>query len=208
MTRVLVADDDPLTAAGIEGLLAGSGFEIVARARTGNEVLETLAPARPEILVLGIRMADRSGLDVLRILRARGDPRRVVLLTGSADDRDVHDAVTLGVDGVVIEATVSRDLLPCLESVARGRRWLPSDVAQRAIGRVRSPDNDHAPFARLSARERGVVALVQRGLRNKEIAAELGLTEGTVKVHLHRIFEKLRVSSRAELIRIGSERTD
>lgn len=208
MTRVLVADDDPLTAAGIEVLLASSNFQIVASARTGKEVLETLAGARPEILVLDIRMPERSGLDVLRTLRARGDSRPIVLLTGSIDDQGVREAMDLGVNGLVIKATAPRDLLLCLESVAHGRRWFDQEVMQRAMDLAQSPGGGRDPLEQLSTRERSIVALVQRGLRNKEIAAELGLTEGTVKVHLHRIFEKLRVTSRTELILLGSERTE
>lgn len=206
MTRVLVADDDPLTAAGIEVLLASSNFQIVASARTGKEVLETLATHRPEVLVLDIRMPERSGLDVLRTLRARGDTRPIVLLTGSIDDQGIREAMDLGVNGLVIKATAPQDLLLCLETVARGRRWFDQEVMQRAMDLAQSAGAERDPLEQLSARERSIVALVQRGMRNKEIAAELGLTEGTVKVHLHRIFEKLGVNSRTELILLGSER--
>lgn len=208
MTRVLVADDDPLTAAGIEVLLANSNFQIVASARTGKEVLDALASSRPEILVLDIRMPERSGLDVLRALRARGDSRPIVLLTGSIDDQGVREAMDLGVNGLVIKATAPQDLLLCLEAVARGRRWFDQEVMQRAMDLAQTSGAGRDPLEQLSARERSIVALVQRGMRNKEIAAELGLTEGTVKVHLHRIFEKLGVNSRTELILLGTERTE
>lgn len=208
MTKVLVADDDPLTASGIEVLLAGSRFQVVANVRSGAEVLDTLASARPEILVLDIRMPERSGLDVLRTLRGRGDGRPVILLTGSIRDQDAKEAMKLGVNGLVIKATAPRDLLPCLDAVAGGRRWFDQEVMQRAMDFASSPDAERDPLGPLSPRERGIASLVQRGLRNKEIADELGLTEGTVKVHLHKIFEKLGLQSRTELILLAAARED
>lgn len=206
MTRVLIADDDPLTAAGVEILLAGSNFQVVANVRSGMEALDSLAAARPEILVLDIRMPERSGLEVLRTLRGRGDMRPIVLLTGSITDQTAREAMELNVDGLVIKANAPRDLPACLEAVSRGRRWFDQEVMQRAMELAQSAGGDADPFEQLSVRERGIVALVRRGLRNKEIADELGLTEGTVKVHLHKIFEKLGVRSRTELILLGAER--
>lgn len=208
VTRVLIADDDPLTAAGVEVLLANSNFQVVANARTGKEALDALAGARPEILVLDIRMPERSGLDVLRTLRGRGDKRPVILLTGSINDQAAREAMDLGVEGLVIKANAPSDLLPCLDAVSRGRRWFDQEVMQRTMALAQSTEARRDPLEQLSARERGIVALVQRGLRNKEIAQELGLTEGTVKVHLHKIFEKLGVRSRTELILLGAEREE
>lgn len=207
MTRVLIADDDPLTASGIEVLLGGSNFHVVANVRSGKEALESLAGARPEILVLDIRMPERSGLEVLRTLRGRGDTRPVVLLTGSITDQTAREAMELNVDGLVIKANAPRDLPACLEAVSRGRRWFDQEVMQRAMELAQSA-TDADPFEQLSVRERGIVALVRRGLRNREIAEELGLTEGTVKVHLHKIFEKLGLRSRTELILLGGEREE
>ena len=199
MTKVLVADDDPLTLAGIEQLLANSNFKVVATASSGMEVLDNLASTRPEMLILDIRMPERSGLDVLRTLRGRGDTRPIVLLTGSINDQSAREAMDLGVNGLVIKASAPRDLLVCLDTVAKGRRWFDQDVMQRAMDLV-GGSAQRDPLEALSPRERGIAGLVQRGLRNKEIADELGLTEGTVKVHLHKIFEKLDLRSRTELI--------
>lgn len=200
MAKVLVAEDDPLTLAGIEALLASSNFQVAATARTGVEALDKLATARPDLLVLDVEMPERTGLDVLRTLRSRGDQRAIVLLTGSIKDARMQEAMQLGVNGLVIKGNAPRDLLLCLEAVAQGRRWFDQDTLQRAMELAQSPADRRDPLAALSDRERAITALVQRGLRNKEIAAELGLTEGTVKVHLHKIFHKLDVRSRTELI--------
>lgn len=207
MTKVLVADDDPLTLSGIELLLADSNFRVIGRARSGLEVLDSLGSLRPEMLILDIRMPERSGLDVLRTVRSRGDLRPIVLLTSSINDQSAKEAMDLGVNGLVIKASAPRDLLICLEAVAQGRRWFDQDVMQRAMELVGGPAQLD-PLEPLSPRERGIAGLVQRGLRNKEIADELGLTEGTVKVHLHKIFEKLDLRSRTELILLTRSESD
>jgi two-component system nitrate/nitrite response regulator NarP len=205
MTKVLVADDDPLTMAGITALLDKSNFNVVATVNTGAAVLDTLATARPDLLILDNGMPERSGLDVLRTLRSRGDTRPVVLLTGGLNDELAREAIQLSVNGIVIKATAPRDLLTCLESVVQGRRWLDQDVMQRVMEKAMSPDAPRDPFEVLSGRERAVASLAKRGLRNKEIADELGLTEGTVKVHLHKVFDKLSIRGRTELILLAQD---
>lgn len=206
MTKVLVADDDPLTMAGITALLDKSNFDVVATVNTGAAVLDTLASARPDLLILDNGMPERSGLDVLRTLRSRGDTRPVVLLTGGLNDELAREAIQLSINGIVIKATAPRDLLTCLESVVQGRRWLDQDVMQRVMEQAMSPDASRDPFEVLSGRERAVASLAKRGLRNKEIADELGLTEGTVKVHLHKVFDKLSIRGRTELILLAQDR--
>ncbi|WP_077147518.1 response regulator transcription factor [Sphingopyxis sp. KK2] len=206
MTKVLVADDDPLTMAGIIALLDKTNFNVVATVDTGTAVLDALGGARPDLLILDNGMPERSGLDVLRTLRSRGDTRPVVLLTGGLNDELAREAIQLAVNGIVIKATAPRDLLTCLETVVQGRRWLDQDVMQRVMDQAMSPDTPRDPFDLLSGRERAVASLAKRGLRNKEIADELGLTEGTVKVHLHKVFEKLGIRGRTELILLGQDR--
>lgn len=206
MTKVLIAEDDPLTLSGIEMLLANSNFHIASTVQTGTAALEKLASARPDLLILDNSMPERSGLDVLRTIRGRGDNRPVVMLTGTVNDQTSREAMQLGVNGLVIKATAPRDLLICLETVMQGRRWIDQEVMQRVMDIALAPDGVRDPMDGLSGRERAVAALVQRGMRNKEIATELGLTEGTVKVHLHKIFDKLGVRSRTELILLVQER--
>lgn len=208
MTKVLVAEDDPLTLAGIEILLDKTNFEIVATVNSGAAVLDSLASARPDMLILDNGMPERTGLDVLRTLRNRGDGRPVILLTGGINDQVSKEAMNLGVNGIVIKSTAPRDLLTCLETVVQGKRWLDQEVMQRAMDLALSPDAERDPLETLSGRERAVASLAQRGLRNKEIADELGLTEGTVKVHLHKVFDKLGLRSRTDLILLGQGRQD
>lgn len=200
MAKVLLAEDDPLTLAGIELLLSASNYQVGGTARTGGQALEMVPTIRPDMLILDYDMPERNGLDVLRALRSRGDMRPVVLLTGSINEHRAQEAMQSGVDGLVIKANAPRDLLMCLDAVAQGRRWFDQEMLQRAMAMSQSPDRAADPLARLSPRERAIAGLVQRGLRNRDVAGELGLTEGTVKVHLHKIFEKLGVQSRLELV--------
>src|SRR3546814_10701083 len=146
MTKVVVADNDPLTMAGITALLDKSNFYVVATVNTGAAVLDTLARARPDLLILDNGMPERSGLDVLRTLRSRGDARPVVLLTGGLNDELAREAIQLSVNGLVIKATAPRDLLTCLESVVQGRRWLDQDVMPRVMEQAMSPDAPRDPF--------------------------------------------------------------
>ncbi|HWH23139.1 MAG TPA: response regulator transcription factor [Allosphingosinicella sp.] len=206
MTRVLLAEDDPLTLSGIEVLLSGSTYQIVCTVGDGASALEELPRARPDLLILDYQMPERSGLDVLRTLRERGDKRPIVLLTGNIAPRQAYEALQLGLDGLVIKTRAMQDLLACLDSVCHGRRWVDHQVLQQAMDHsFASADGGTDPLAKLSSRERAVVALLLKGQRNRDIAGELGLTEGTVKAHLHNIYDKLGVSSRTELFILASQ---
>ena len=205
MTKVLLADDDPLTLAGIKLLLTQSNYQIVAEAADGLSALELIAAKRPDLLVLDFDMPERNGLEVLRTLRERGDKRPVVLLTGRIADRRVYEALQLGLNGLVVKSTAPENLLKCLDAVVQGRRWIDHELLQRAMDLSLEEGQDEGPLSALSPRERAVVALVLRGLRNKDIASELRIGEGTVKVHLHNIFEKVGVASRTELVIAASK---
>jgi two-component system nitrate/nitrite response regulator NarP len=199
MTKLLLADDDPLTLAGIKIFLESSPYQVVGEASDGLEVLELYPKLKPDILVLDFDMPQRSGMDVLRTLRERGDQRPVVLLTGSISDRRVYEALQSGLNGLVIKSAAPRDLVTCLGAVTAGRRWIDHEILQKAMDLSLKAGTGLDPLDLLSKRERAVVGLVLQGLRNKEIASDLGIGEGTVKVHLHNIFEKLGVSNRMEL---------
>jgi two-component system nitrate/nitrite response regulator NarP len=200
MTKVLLADDDPLTMAGIKLLLSQSNYHVVAEASDGLSALELVPAKRPDLLVLDFDMPERNGLEVLRTLRERGDKRHVVLLTGRIADRRVYEALQLGLNGLVVKSTAPQNLLKCLDAVVQGRRWIDHELLQRAMDLSLEEGEDEGPLAALSPRERAVVGLVLRGMRNKDIASELRIGEGTVKVHLHNIFEKIGVASRTELV--------
>lgn len=200
MMRVLIADDHPLMLSGIEGMLRGTNFAVVAKVTDGSEALEALAAARPDILVLDVKMRDVGGMDVLRTLRSRRDPVRVVLLTAHIDDDTLMEAIQLQVNGIILKEGAETQILDCLGQVRAGQKWIDQSLLQRAFDLSRrSASAGRGPLAPLSLRERSIARLVAQGLRNREIGQELGLTEGSVKVALHRIYEKLGIGRRIEL---------
>ena len=199
MTRVLIADDHPLMLSGIEAVLRGTRHQVVAKVADGDAVLDGLEAARPDILVLDIKMPGRTGIEVLRTLRAARDERLVVLLTADIDDRSLLEAVRLGVNGIILKEGAETQILACLDQVAAGGRWIDPNLLQRALDLAAGGAPSAGPLARLTAREREIARLVGEGLRNREIGDALGLTEGTVKVCLHRIYEKIGIANRTEL---------
>jgi two-component system nitrate/nitrite response regulator NarP len=199
MTTVLLADDHPIIVTGVAALLGPSEFRIVAHVSNGEAALAAVDQLDPEILLLDYSMPGKSGLEVLRILRQKGDRRPVVFLTASVDEGVVLEAYQLGLNGLVMKHAAPDLLLICLDEVRRGGRWIDQMLLQRALTAALGSKSADGLSA-LSPREREIVDLVSAGDRPPKIAEKLGISAGTVKVHLHRIYEKLGVGSRAELI--------
>lgn len=193
--RLLLADDHPMIRAAIEVLLRGTGFELVGMAGTGEATIGEVERLKPDILLLDLQMPDGNGLDVLRRLKAARSPVRVVMLTAGIDDSALLEAKALKVHGIVLKNSDPAFLLECLESVRDGRSWFDPDLAKR----VRRLASGSTRRVALAPRERQLIGFVRKGLRNREIAEQLGVTEGTVKVYLHAVFEKLGVGNRTEL---------
>jgi two-component system nitrate/nitrite response regulator NarP len=180
----------------LEALLRDTVYEIVATAGTGERALQEIGRARPDILLLDLQMPGGGGMDVLRELKSGYRPK-VVLLTAGIDDSSLMEAKALRVQGMVLKNSDPAYLLECLDRVRAGGTWIDPELRAR-IGELEEAFGDRGRPA-LSPRERELIRFVRRGLRNREIASELGVTEGTVKVYLHAVFEKLGVSSRTEL---------
>ena len=197
MSRILLADDHPMIRTALEVLLRDSEYEIVATAGTGEAALAEVDRLQPDILLLDLQMPGGSGMDVLRRIRADKRSLRVVLLTAAIDDYALLEAKSLKVQGIVLKNSDPAYLLDCLDNVRHGRTWFDPELAQRARQLAKSRKQDGR--ASLAPRERQLIGFVRKGLRNREIAEQLGVTEGTVKVYLHAVFEKLGVSSRTEL---------
>ncbi len=197
MSRILLADDHPMIRTAIEVLLRDTSYEIAGTASSGEETIERVGEVRPDILLLDLNMPGGSGMDVVRRLHANGGGPNVVILTAAIDDASLIEAGSLGVKGMVLKNSDPAYLLECLDRVRTGGTWIDPELNARtqelteAYGEKRRPS--------LAPRERQLIRFVRQGLRNREIAKELGVTEGTVKVYLHTVFEKLGVSSRTEL---------
>ena len=207
MVSVLLADDHPFMRAGVEAVLRGSRFQIVATAGDGDEALAAVARQDPEICIFDIRMPKRSGVEVLQELRNNGDKRPVVLLTAELGDHALLNAVRHGVNGIVLKDGAEDALLEALEKVHAGQRAIPQPLLQHALDLSLAGD-DADPLSRLAPRERQIAAQVGRGLRNREIADALSMAEGTVKVYLHTIYQKLGIKNRTELALIAHRDTN
>jgi two-component system nitrate/nitrite response regulator NarL len=202
LSRILLADDHPMIRTALEVLLRDTEYEIVGTAASGEATLGEIDRLRPDILLLDLQMPGSSGMDVLRRIRAdktspKRTPLRVVLLTAAIDDSSLLEAKWLKVQGIVLKNSDPAYLLDCLDSVRHGRSWIDPELAERAKQLAKTLRYGDGPP--LAPRERQLISFVRRGLRNREIAEQLGVTEGTVKVYLHAVFEKLGVSSRTEL---------
>jgi two-component system, NarL family, nitrate/nitrite response regulator NarL len=163
--------------------------------------VELSATLRPDVLLLDLGLPDASGLDVLRALRAADVPTRTVLLTAGADREQMLTALQLGARGLVLKAVASAVLYRCIRSVMAGEYWFGHDRMGdmvEALRRLSSPPPP-APAESLTRRERQIVAAIVQGTTNRDISAQLGLSEQTVKNHISHIFDKVGVSSRLEL---------
>jgi two-component system, NarL family, nitrate/nitrite response regulator NarL len=198
MTRVLIADDHPLVLRGLSGLLEDTPYDVVAVCADGVAAYGQIMQGVCEIAVLDLQMPGLSGLEILRKARQEGLTTRIVLLTATIDDADLVAAVTAGVDGLVLKETAAHLLVTCLDSVRQGAPWIDRSAMSRALNQF-STVRSTGSGTRLTGRETDVARYVAAGLRNREIAEKANITEGTVKMHLHNIYEKLGIATRTEL---------
>lgn len=194
--RILVADDHPMIRTAIEVLLRETDFEILGNSATGEETLQKIETLQPDAVLLDLQMPGGSGMEVLRVL-ARAEKRpKVILLTAAIDDSALLEAKSLKVEAMVLKNSDPAFILESLEWVKSGRTWIDPELNERL-------DNLAARFEgprpALAPRERELIKCVAKGLRNRDIAKQLGVTEGTVKVYLHGVFDKLGVRNRTEL---------
>lgn len=195
MTRVLLVDDHPMIGAALDMLLRGTHYELVGRVRSSADALAQVERLHPDLLLLDVNLPDGSGIEVLRHLRRRDDQLAVILLTAGIEDAALITADELAPEGIVLKTSDPALLLECMDEVRNGRRWADPEI----IVRTEAARERASAAQALTPRERQLVELVRKGLRNRDIAAELGVTEGTVKVYLHSIFDKLGVANRTEL---------
>lgn len=198
MIPVLVADDHGFIRAGVEAVLRGSRFQVIAATASGEETLAAIATHDPAIVLLDINMPGMNGVQALETLRSKGDRRAVVLLTAGINDRQLLAVMRAGVEGIVYKDGAEGGLVDVLEKVHAGSKVIDSALLQRALDLSLSADAG-GPLERLNQRERRIARLVARGMRNRDIGTELGIGEGTVKVYLHAMYQKLGIENRTEL---------
>jgi len=198
--RIALADDHPVILAGLAHLFSHEAdFQLVGTACDGNEALRLVRETAPHVLVLDLKMPRKDGIGVLREIKAR--ETRVVVLTAVADE-DALLAVRLGARGFVNKEMAAHLLVQCVRAVHAGGTWIEKGLAGDALIRLLERESATEKMAdKLTRREIEVAQLSARGMASKHIARELAITEGTAKLHLHRIYTKLRLQGRVGLVR-------
>lgn len=208
IVRLVIADDHPLILRGIEHLLATeAGYEILACCGNGREALEEVRRHSPDVLILDSRMPLLDSLEVIRVLAREHPLTCVVLHAEGSEDGLIREAVRLGVRGVVLKEMPPGTLLQCIRRVCTGEYWLEWRSASRVLEEMRRREEATRDLAGvLTSREQEILSLLCRGLRNKEIASHLSISEPTVKAHLRHISEKLHVKGRMALLRYAEDK--
>ncbi len=200
--RILLADDHALVRDGVASLVSAWGHEVVGQASDGAEAIVLADRLLPDLILMDVRMPGLSGLAATRRIAERHPTMAIVMLTVSEDEDDLFAAIKAGARGYLLKNLEARDLRSMLDAIARGETAISPATAFRIIREFAHPPtpeaNGDVPSA-LTARELDVLGLVTAGLRNKEIAARLGITENTAKFHLRNILGKLHAESRTEL---------
>jgi two-component system NarL family response regulator len=197
--RVLIVDDHPLIRDGIRGLVGGAGdILIVGEAGDGEEAVALHRQLRPDVTVMDLRLPKLDGVGAIKAIRAEFPSSRIVVLTSFDSEEDMYRAIQAGVRGAVLKAAVGRELLGAIRGVHAGERRIAEEIATRMMERV--------PLTDLTEREVEVLRHMARGDRNREIAAELGISEATVKSHVVSILGKLGVQDRTAAVTEGIKR--
>ncbi|THK33869.1 response regulator transcription factor [Ensifer sp. MPMI2T] len=197
MATLVIADRREIASAGIEALLQAGGYSVVARCLYAHELMYSVESCRPDIVILADNIVCEEGPKTVSRLRARNFSTAVIFLLDEREAIAAADLVSLDVDGILLSAACARSVIDCVESVYQGRRWIDPDLLYHLAVAERRVENATC----LTCREAEIAQFVSRGLSNKEIARELNLCEGTVKMHLHHIYEKLHLSGRTQLAR-------
>jgi len=202
--NLVLCDDHPIVLAGLESLFRlEQDFQVLARCINGEEALAAVRQHNPDILVLDLHIPGPGGdgLEILRVLRREKLPTKAVMLAAALEEDEIVEALRLGVRGVVLKELAPQLLVECIRKVYAGEQWVDKQLSNLALeALLRRETAGRARSSILSPRETEIVRMVAGGLGNRELAERLGVSEGTIKIHLHNIYKKLKVHSRLELV--------
>jgi DNA-binding NarL/FixJ family response regulator len=202
--RVVIADDHGVVRKGIRDLLADEGdIAVVGEARTGQEAVDMALALRPDVVVMDINMPELSGVEATRQIQAAAPQVHVLALTAYADDPYIYGLLDAGATGYILKTAEGRDIVRAVRSTAAGQSAIDPAIAPRLIARLTQPS---AHGDTLTERELNVLRLAARGLTNKQIGAELAISDRTVQNHLANIYAKLAVASRTEAVTAALQR--
>jgi len=210
MIRLLIVDDHPVVREGLSAMLSTQrDFEVVGEARDGAEAEQQVEALSPDVVLMDLEMPNDDGPEAIRRIRAQRPDARVLVLTAYDTDERIFDAVQAGAQGYLLKGAPRDELFRAIRVVNEGGSLLEPVVAHKLLGRMGqmlSHDAAGVPVEQLTERELDVLRLLVKGARNKEIAAQLYITERTVKFHTGIIFQKLGVTNRSEAITAALQR--
>jgi DNA-binding NarL/FixJ family response regulator len=200
--RVVLADDHPIVLEGLERLFrAERDFRIVARCQTGDETLAAARAHRPHLLVLDPHLPGTNGLTILHQLQRDHPKTKVVLFAASLSDTEAIEALRLGVRGMVLKEQPPEQLVRCARKVHAGGQWIEKTAIGNALQTLLRREAGTREIATvLTPREVELVRMVAHGMGNETIAQRLLISPGTVKVHLHHVYRKLKLAGRVQLM--------
>lgn len=206
--RVLIIDDHALFRVGLKGLLEQRNIEVVGVAAGGKEGIELASELKPDIVLLDLRMPDMGGLEVLKVLREKVSNIPIVMLTTSDEESDLIKSLRSGAQGYLLKDMEPDELVGALRDIEKGKNVVAQDLTD-ALARMVQGDttleDDEGPFSSLTPREHEILCLLADGQSNKLIARNLGISDGTVKLHVKAILRKLGIHSRVEAAVIAVE---
>ena len=206
--RVILVDDHALFRVGLQGLLEQRGIEVIAAVGDGRVGMSKALELNPDVLLLDLRMPEMGGLDILRTLRANGVEIPIAMLTTSNEESDLVECLKSGAQGYLLKDMEPDELVSALREIVNGKSIVAqelTDVLARMVQGTYISDKD-TPFTELTPREREILCLLAEGQSNKMIARNLGISDGTVKLHVKSILRKLNVHSRVEAAVIAVEK--
>jgi len=206
--KVLLIDDHTLFRLGLKGLLERSDIDVVAAASTGQEGLDIAGQHEPEVILLDMRMPDMDGLLVLKKLRAQGVKVPISMLTTSTDETDLVESLRNGAQGYLLKDMDPEELVAALRKIVAGETVVAPQLAgtlARALQEKPEGERKKTPLSDLTPREFEIIQHLAEGQSNKAIARNLGISDGTVKLHVKAILRKLNVRSRVEAAVIAVE---
>lgn len=201
---ILIVDDHPIVRDGLEAILSTQpDFLISGAAASGEEALTLFEQQRPDVVLLDLEMPGMDGVEVIRKLRKKNPGVRIVVFTAFDTDERILSAVQAGAKGYLLKGVPRSELFEAIRIVHQGGSLLQPVVASRLLSQIATPDSETIPLEELTPREKDVLVLLAQGQQNKEIAAELVITERTVKFHISSILAKLGAGNRTEAVRIA-----
>jgi DNA-binding NarL/FixJ family response regulator len=198
--RIVLADDHALFRDGVSSLLQAWGHQVVGLAANGQEAVALVVRLEPDLVLMDVRMPGMSGVEATKAIAAIRPEMPIVMLTVSEDEEDLFAAIRAGARGYLLKDLEAAQLRAMIDTASRGEAAITPATAARIIRHLSTlASADGSDFEQLTPRELEVLRLVTAGRRNKEIAADLGISENTAKYHLRNILEKLHAESRTEL---------